>query len=162
MTIFDTHAHYDDSRFDGDRDTLLSELPQRGVCNVINIGCDVHSSQLSLDMADRYGHVYAAVGIHPQQSGEAEAGDIDRLRQLARHRNGLSDARHPQRRRDDVLSLLRVHLGDAVRHAFHQIARHVDVGRKRFTQTDGSVGNLVERHRKALGGGRGAHVKHLI
>jgi TatD DNase family protein len=85
MTIFDTHAHYDDSRFDGDRDELLSELPQRGVCNVINIGCDVHSSQLSLDMADRYGHVYAAVGIHPQQSGEAEAGDIDRLRQLARH-----------------------------------------------------------------------------
>ena len=85
MTIFDTHAHYDDSRFDGDRDELLSELPQRGVCKVINIGCDVHSSQLSLDMADRYGHVYAAVGIHPQQSGEAEAGDIDRLRQLARH-----------------------------------------------------------------------------
>ena len=85
MTIFDTHAHYDDSRFDGDRDELLSELPQRGVCKVINIGCDVHSSQLSLDMADRYGHVYAAVGIHPQQSGEAEAGDIDRLRELARH-----------------------------------------------------------------------------
>ena len=85
MTIFDTHAHYDDSRFDGDRDELLSGLPQRGVCNVINIGCDVHSSQLSLDMADRYGHVYAAVGIHPQQSGEAEAGDIDRLRELARH-----------------------------------------------------------------------------
>ena len=85
MTIFDTHAHYDDSCFDGDRDELLSELPQRGVCKVINIGCDVHSSQLSLDMADRYGHVYAAVGIHPQQSGEAEAGDIDRLRELARH-----------------------------------------------------------------------------
>lgn len=31
MPIFDTHAHYDDSRFDADRDALLSALPDAGV-----------------------------------------------------------------------------------------------------------------------------------
>lgn len=85
MTIFDTHAHYDDPRFEGDLDTLLTGLPQKGVCNVINIGCDVPTSQLCLDIADRYDYCYAAVGIHPQDSGKAAEGDIDRLRQLAKH-----------------------------------------------------------------------------
>ena len=85
MTIFDTHAHYDDPRFAEDLHQLLSELPQKGVCNVINIGCDVNSSQLSLDIADKYDYCYAAVGIHPQQSSEAAEEDIDRLRKLAQH-----------------------------------------------------------------------------
>ena len=25
--LFDTHAHYDDDQFDGDRETLLASLP---------------------------------------------------------------------------------------------------------------------------------------
>ena len=29
MPIFDTHAHYDDSRFDGDRDAVLAALPEQ-------------------------------------------------------------------------------------------------------------------------------------
>ena len=85
MTIFDTHAHYDDPRFAEDLDALLKLLPQKDVCNVINIGCDVQSSQLCLDIADKYDYCYAAVGIHPQDSGKAQDGDIDRLRKLAQH-----------------------------------------------------------------------------
>ena len=85
MTIFDTHAHYNDPRFAEDLDSLLAELPQKGVCNVINIGCDVNTSQLCLDMADRFDYCYAAVGIHPHDAGKAEDKDIDRLRKLAQH-----------------------------------------------------------------------------
>ena len=29
--LFDTHAHYDDDQFDGDRETLLASLPEQGV-----------------------------------------------------------------------------------------------------------------------------------
>ena len=29
--IFDTHAHYDDEQFDGDRDELLKSMPDLGV-----------------------------------------------------------------------------------------------------------------------------------
>ncbi len=85
MTIFDTHAHYDDPRFKDDLDELLTELPQKDVCNVINIGCDVETSKLCLDIAEKYDYCYAAVGVHPQDSGKAQDGDIDRLRELAKH-----------------------------------------------------------------------------
>ena len=63
--IFDTHAHYEDSRFDDDRDILFETLHQNGVGGIITCGCDLSSSEKALKMASEYNFVYAAVGIHP-------------------------------------------------------------------------------------------------
>ena len=63
--FFDTHAHYDASWFDSDRDALLSALPQFGIGLIVNPGCDLPSSQMAVELAQRYDHVYAAVGFHP-------------------------------------------------------------------------------------------------
>ena len=81
--LFDTHAHYDDEAFDADRDALLTALPQRGVGLVLNPGCDVESSRKAVAYAAAYPHVYAAVGIHPENCGGYTAGDLAALRQLA-------------------------------------------------------------------------------
>ena len=43
--LFDTHAHYDDDQFDGDRETLLASLPEQGVGLVVNPGCTAASSR---------------------------------------------------------------------------------------------------------------------
>ena len=90
MTIFDTHAHYDDPKFAEDLNELLTGLPSKGVCNVINIGCDIETSQMCLDIADRYDYCYAACGIHPQDVGRAKEGDIDRLRKLLSHKKAVA------------------------------------------------------------------------
>ena len=74
--FFDTHAHYDDGRFDGDRASLLAALPERGVGCVVNCGSDVPSSRTSLQLAKRFPHVYAAAGIHPESAGEYTADDL--------------------------------------------------------------------------------------
>ncbi|MCR4843345.1 MAG: TatD family hydrolase [Eubacterium sp.] len=63
--IFDTHAHYDDSKFDEDRDELLASLAEAGVGTVVNVGCDIQSSQNSLDLSRKYDFIYAALGVHP-------------------------------------------------------------------------------------------------
>ena len=52
--IFDTHAHYDDSRFDGDRYELISSLADKGVSRIINCGCDLKSSLTTLSLAEKY------------------------------------------------------------------------------------------------------------
>jgi len=68
MNYFDSHAHYDDKRFKQDREELLRELlPSCGVSNVINIGCDVKSSEMSIRLAEKYDYIYAAVGVHPHE-----------------------------------------------------------------------------------------------
>ena len=79
---FDTHAHYDDEAFDADRDELLSSLPEAGVTLVIDPGCDVSSSEMAIALAERFPHVYAAVGIHPEELGGMQAGDLEKIEAL--------------------------------------------------------------------------------
>jgi len=79
---FDTHAHYDDARFDGDRDSLLASMPGSGVGLIVNPGCTVESSKTAVELAAGYPHVYAAVGIHPEEcagTGETEYAEISAL-----------------------------------------------------------------------------------
>ena len=73
--LFDTHAHYDDERFDEDRDALLSAMTENGVGLILNPGCDLETSRKALSYAERFPHVYAAVGIHPENM---EGVDLER------------------------------------------------------------------------------------
>ncbi|MGN0494059.1 MAG: TatD family hydrolase [Acutalibacteraceae bacterium] len=81
--IFDSHAHYDDGKFNELRDRLLEELPRHGVCGVINCGCDTASSKKSLALAEKYDYIYAAVGIHPENIG---GGTVAEIEALAKHK----------------------------------------------------------------------------
>jgi len=90
--IFDTHAHYDDKRFNADRADLLKNLPALGVCGVINAGATLKSSKQGIKLAEDYNYIYAAVGIHPHYAEDEleKAGSIDKVRDeiinLANHK----------------------------------------------------------------------------
>lgn len=78
--IFDSHAHYYDDRFDGFRDELLDTMPHNGVCGVINCGCDKESSIQSIELAEKYDYMFAAVGIHPENiDGGTTVSEIEEL-----------------------------------------------------------------------------------
>ena len=83
--IFDTHAHYDDPAFDADRDALLAAMPESGVGLILDPGCDLASSRAAVALAERFPHVYAAVGWHPENCAPFVPEDIDALRELAKH-----------------------------------------------------------------------------
>ncbi len=70
--IFDTHAHYDDSRFDEDREALLASFGTEGIGGFVNVGANLKGSAAGLDMAERYPFVYASVGVHPDDTAELE------------------------------------------------------------------------------------------
>ncbi len=80
--IFDPRAHDDDERFDEDRDTLWQALPQKGVCRVINCGVALASSRTTLALSHKYDYIYAAIGIHPEDCGDAAESDYDALMEL--------------------------------------------------------------------------------
>lgn len=82
---FDTHAHYDDDRFDTDRDAVLAALPAAGVGLVLNPGCTVASSRAALALAERYDFVYAAAGIHPEDCAGAGDAELAAVRALCAH-----------------------------------------------------------------------------
>lgn len=78
--IFDTHSHYDDQAFDGDREALLESLPEKGVGTVVTVGADIATSKAALALAEKYERVYAAIGVHPTETGPVTEEDIDWLR----------------------------------------------------------------------------------
>lgn len=82
--FFDTHAHYDDPQFDGDREALLAALPQRGVGLVVNCGSDVTSSARSVALSEQFPHLYAAVGIHPEAAGDCAPEALEAVARLCR------------------------------------------------------------------------------
>lgn len=81
---FDTHAHYDDHHFDADRETVLASLPGGGVGLVLNPGCDVKSSRAATRLAERFSHVYAAAGIHPEDCAGVGEEDYDAIQELCK------------------------------------------------------------------------------
>ena len=81
--LFDTHAHYDDARFDEDRDALLSSMPAHNVGLILNPGCDVETSRKAISFAQKYPFVYAAVGIHPENINENWNNDLVVIKELA-------------------------------------------------------------------------------
>lgn len=83
--IIDSHAHYDHKRFASDRDVLLKSMPQKGVELIINVGCDLPSSQTSIKLAEKYPHVYATVGVHPHDAKTLTQAGLETLRQLCIH-----------------------------------------------------------------------------
>ena len=85
MPIFETHAHYDSGGFIADRDEVLSSLPASGVALVVAPGCDVPSSQAAVALAEKYPHVYAAVGIHPGDCAGCTDADFEAIRTLCGH-----------------------------------------------------------------------------
>ena len=84
MPIFDTHAHYDADQFASDREAVLSALPAAGVGLVVDPGCDVASSREAAALAERFDHVYAAAGIHPEDCAGCTDADFDAIRELCR------------------------------------------------------------------------------
>ena len=81
--IFDTHAHYDDERFDEDRDALLRSMKDAGIGNIVNIGANMASSKRSLDLAAEYDFMYAAVGVHPSDCAELDDEKIEKLKEMS-------------------------------------------------------------------------------
>lgn len=83
--IFDTHAHYDDERFGEDRDELLSSLFKTSVSHIINCGCDLKSSLTTIELAERYPQLYAAIGVHAHEASECTAEDLAEIKKLYCH-----------------------------------------------------------------------------
>lgn len=68
MKIFETHAHFDDECYDEDRDSLINEMlgPEGIIEAIVNVGASFKGCKESVLLASKYEHIYAAIGLHPE------------------------------------------------------------------------------------------------
>src|SRR3984957_19945553 len=64
---FDAHTHMDILGLPVDG--VLAAASAAGIKRVVNVGCDLPSSRWSASRAEEYPDVYAAVAIHPNETG---------------------------------------------------------------------------------------------
>jgi TatD DNase family protein len=79
ISLIDTHAHLDENSFDTDRADVVSRFAEAGVDSVITIGTTVASSQTSVELANQFPTLHAAVGIQPNYVAEAKPSDWESI-----------------------------------------------------------------------------------
>lgn len=82
---FDTHAHYDSSKFSVDRDEVIRAVYESGVSLIVDPGDTLERSADVVALANQYDFVYAAVGVHPEEYETWADNTVDRLRELAKN-----------------------------------------------------------------------------
>lgn len=81
----DSHAHIDGEEFDADRDEVVARARAAGVRAILNVGTgDPQSGSIerAVRVAETYGDVFAAVGVHPHDArlfDERAAGRLEGL-----------------------------------------------------------------------------------
>jgi TatD DNase family protein len=80
--MIDTHTHLDFSEFDSIRDDAVKRFFEAGGEAFINVGCDMQSNDRSIELAQTYNNIYAAVGIHPHDADSANEENLKRIEEM--------------------------------------------------------------------------------
>ena len=72
MQFFDSHAHYDDAKFDDNRENLIMDIFNSGVTKIISAGYSLEGSKRSLELSSKYNFIYSTVGISPNDLVERD------------------------------------------------------------------------------------------
>lgn len=81
--LFDTHCHLYDTAYNADRPAVLERARAAGIGRMLCPATDRQSSEACVELARHYDGIYAAVGIHPQEAGRVQPGDIEAICRMA-------------------------------------------------------------------------------
>ncbi|MDQ2086360.1 TatD family hydrolase [Herbivorax sp. ANBcel31] len=84
--FFDSHAHYDDEKFNEDRREIIKEAFKNGVSYILNASSSRESVPKAVSLADEYENFYAAIGIHPHDAKDMDEEFIEVLEDYAKNK----------------------------------------------------------------------------
>lgn len=77
--LFDSHAHYNDERFDEDRDAVLGVMQENNVGYIVNACAALSEMDRILGISEKYPFIYASVGVHPHEVENMSEEDLDKI-----------------------------------------------------------------------------------
>lgn len=80
MELFDNHAHYNDEKFNDDRDEIIKQVYNSGVTRLISAGYSLESSKQNIELTKKYDFIYTIVGISPNDiPGKVQDEDLENM-----------------------------------------------------------------------------------
>lgn len=86
MELFDTHSHYNDEKFENDREQIIKDTFEAGVTKFVCAGYNVNSSKLALEIANKHDYIYAICGISPNDLEDASEDNYKIIKELAKNK----------------------------------------------------------------------------
>ena len=83
MKFFDSHSHYNDEKFDVDREKILEDLYEKHIKGTICAGYGLESSKKSIELSTKYNWMYATCGISPNDLSETVEKDLEEIKKIA-------------------------------------------------------------------------------
>ena len=83
--IFDSHAHYNDSKFNEDRDQILSSMTENGIGYIMNAADSMESIKKIMDLCEKFPFMYMSIGVHPENTADMTEDDIELLKKYAEY-----------------------------------------------------------------------------
>ena len=83
--MIDTHLHFDDKKFDENRQQLIDGLAEHGIGFVINNSCDLATMLAGVELAKNNARIFATVGMHPHEAKHFDTAFVETMEQLASH-----------------------------------------------------------------------------
>ena len=75
--IFDSHCHLNDENLYDHIDQVIEDAKKTGVAKFLVVGYDRKSSELAVEIANKYKECYAAIGIHPTEIFDLSEEDFE-------------------------------------------------------------------------------------
>lgn len=85
MEFFDSHAHYNDEKFDKDRNEIIPKIQQENITKIVCNGYNIKSSKTAVQISNQYDFLYATAGISPNDIDAIEISAIEEIRKIAKN-----------------------------------------------------------------------------
>ncbi len=80
--FIDTHAHLNHERFYQEADQAVARAHEAGVDIIVNVGFDLPSSWLAVELAEKHEGLYAVVGLHPHDARDCTPAMMEEVRAM--------------------------------------------------------------------------------
>jgi len=84
MEFFDSHSHYNDEKFDDDREYIIEETYKNDITKFMCIGYNVKQSKKAIEIAKKYSYIYVTAGISPNDIEENVLNDIYIIEEISK------------------------------------------------------------------------------
>ena len=85
MEFFDSHAHYNDEKFNEDKDIVLNRLYNEDkITRIVCAGYNLEKSRIAVDLAQKYSFLYSTVGISPNDLDDFYIDSLEEIEKLAK------------------------------------------------------------------------------
>ena len=84
MEFFDSHAHYNDEKFEENRKELINNIYNEDITRIVCAGYNVNTSEFALKLAKDFHFMYATCGISPNDIEDYVENNLEKIEEIAK------------------------------------------------------------------------------